>query len=169
MDRILIELISRYINHVICLHFCKFKEAGSKFRNTHVHFTRAESSPDSSGDDGGNDDVDVVVDEMVTLQRDNPENITGVGHDDEVFDDPSDLHHNTVSTLDSCEFREGPIEGRALTPEDLRAARWMTAWFHPAPERGCCAEGFFRIKCKCGDVCATFDMEAYDRWRESLD
>jgi len=155
------DLFRAYIEHTVCQHFCKFKEVKSKFINTHVHFLFGTEKKKPAGGS--------VLDELADSgDLSNPEKYTGLGHDDEVYDDASTLHHNTVSTLHKCEFRKGPAPDASLQASDLKAREAFTVWFHSAPETEICPKGFSRTKCDCGAVCYTFDREAYDAWRIDL-
>ena len=115
---------------VICQHFCLYKEAGSNFKNTHVHILIAGKPP-------GNQ---------------NPDKYTGLGHDDSTpgMSNPTDPKHNSVSKGNDCGFRPGP--GRTLYPNDLQAYTPFSAYLYPAPAEGACATGYRRVKCDCGEV-----------------
>lgn len=149
--RILDFFFRIYLEHTICQHFCLFKEIKSKFKNTHVHFL--------IGDRNGQSHI------VSSLDGTNPMKYTGLGHQDEADYEGSEAHHNTLSTLLKCEFKQGGGPTGTIDATQLGLRQVFTAWFHPAPESGNCPEGYKRANCKCGPVCYTFDIEAYDAWR----
>ena len=130
----------RYIIRVACQHFCKFREGGSNFEYTHVHFT--------------------IEDPPNFLKRGG---VTGIGHDDRT--NPDDPHHNTVSRGSSCEFVTKP-DGTAVRVNDYNVKCWFTVYFHAPPigPETPCPEGYFRVNCKCGPMCYTLMREAFDVW-----
>ena len=132
---------------IICQHFCLFKEAGSNFHYTHVHLLGAGKTPDSK----------------------NPDGYTGLGHDDETpgLGNPKDAKHNSVSKGKDCHFQPSPSDDMALAASDLKAIYFLTAYFHAASAEGC-PEGFFRVKCDCGELCVTFDHQAWEDWHKKL-
>jgi hypothetical protein len=158
-----------YLEPVACQHFCLFKEAGSNFRNTHVHHLFSGPYPGNR----------------------NPCGYSGIGHDDETpgLSNPGDPKHNTVSRRKTARFitkeelrREFESEcgdefsgldddrSPAIAPIDVSAWSPIDGYFHPAelnPE-GRCPPGYRRVRCDCGDMCITWDRDAYERWRASL-
>ena len=152
-----------YLISVACQHFCKFKEAGSNFRNTHVHYLHPPQ-PDS-----GDVENDSLLDKLEWGAPTNPNGYTGLGHDDGTPGlKPGSGKHNTVSKGDTCEFRPSPSDVKGLQPTDIGATYFLTAWFHECTEREECPEGFLKVKCSCGWMCVTWDMKVYDRWHDAL-
>jgi hypothetical protein len=127
-----------WIKRIICQHFCKFKQAGSNFRNCHVHILGS-----------------------------NPQNYTGLGHDDATpgLGNPGDAKHSAVSRFNGIDFHRKE-DGTTTFASDLLARTYGQAYFHPAPATGVCPPGFFRVTCDCGDACVTFDYDSYTRWYE---
>ena len=141
IGKILEQLLIKYIESLVCQHFCKFKNAGSKLIYTHVH-----------------------------IYGENPNKITGVGHDDDTG--ISDPHHTTVSIGNECKFNDKVWEYKG---KKIGGKMFFTAYFHQCDGSEKCPEGYTRIKCKCMDkrerikevwVCYTLDLVAFTRWHE---
>ncbi len=149
-ERLADDLNRALYSKVVCIHFCAFKEAGSNFHHTHVHLLRKGKYPGDA----------------------NPGGYNGLGHDDATpgMSRTVDDTHNLVSKGDEWEFRESPGDKKkALGPDDLQAGYDITAYFYPAPADGSCAEGYMRIKCKCGDACVTFRRDPFDKWHKQFE
>ena len=129
-----------YIERLVCLHFCKFKEAGSDFSYTHVHIIGRNSR-----------------------------NITGVGHDDNVANDApgketvSDDHGEI--TVGPGQYGVGglPHPGRAFLQVDFTEA--VGDQCPPRFTRLRC-----KCPTEDGEVdvwvCYTLDRPFYDAWRQ---
>ena len=141
------DAIRRAVYHkVICQHFCLYKEAGSNFKNIHVHILVAGKEAANS----------------------NPKKYTGLGHDDATpgMSKPGDAKHNSVSKGKDYGFQPGPA-GNTLYPIDLNAYSPFSAYFYPAPAAGKCFAGYERLTCDCGDLCVTFNPTVHDAWEKT--
>lgn len=131
--RLLRWLWLRYLDWLVCLHFCAFRRAGSAMKYTHVH-----------------------------VLGDNPQNATGLGHDDET--NVGDPGHASVSIGGECTTQAENDASMALR----QAPYLATAYFHPCPDAQDEPPGFRRIRCRCGDediwVCYTLDHDVFWAW-----
>jgi hypothetical protein len=132
-------LFRLWVEHLVCIHFCKFREAGSDFGYTHVH----------------------------VLPK-NPRGATGVGHDDHTTnDDPG--HVTISDGGGGCRVQAEDEASMALRNVGyLATAHFHSARAGECPPgfrriRCRCrdAEGQ-DVEV---DVCYTLDQDAFERWR----
>lgn len=139
---ILRRLFQLYVERIVCLHFCQFKEAGSDLIYTHVH-----------------------------ILGDNPTHATGVGHDDHTnpgdpkhntVSGPDGCTFKKKSEI----LGESPQTGASATIDgsNLGATTLTTAYFHECRDGAPCPRGFTRIRCRCGWVCYTLDHDVFQGW-----
>lgn len=131
------------MDQIVCMHFCKFRKAGSSFKYTHVH-----------------------------LYYDTPDLVNGVGHDDD-RNNPSHPHYTTISRYNKCDFHKNPGTPTTAKPYfHPTGTMGPQAYFHQSKNQEC-PPGFKRIKCQCKGVteeiwvCYTLDFHAFERWRIS--
>ncbi|MFC1929879.1 hypothetical protein ACFLW6_03345 [Chloroflexota bacterium] len=136
--------IQKYIEQIVCTHFCKFKGAGSDLKYTHVHIY-------VNADDG----------------------VNGVGHDDHTpVSDPHHTTISKGNKCDFTE-KKGEMGGKPAAYFHTSGSIMTTAYFHPCDEKGECPSGYTKIKCKCecGEdkceevcVCYTLNHDNWQRW-----
>jgi len=126
---------------IVCMHFCKFRKAGSSLKYTHVHLYDA------------------------------PDGVNGVGHDDERKNPSHPHHTTISrrNKCDFRKNRSG-TNGKTKAYFHPTGAKGLEAYFHECDNQEC-PPGYKRIKCKCGEreteeiwVCYTLDHDTFWRW-----
>ncbi len=131
---------------IVCMHFCKFRKAGSSLKYTHVHLYDA------------------------------PDGVNGVGHDDERKSPSHPHHTTISRRNKCDFHKNQPGRNGTAKPYLHPTGKLgLTAYFHECDNQEC-PPGYKRIKCKCEDeervteeiwVCYTLDYDTFRRWYES--